>query len=106
MAGCSFAKQTDCKKISSKVRVRYFWGKLFTLGNVIGISKTCICINTKFCLPLNSIFELLLPWERTVLDLPVRVSGFTHSNNLLDTMIVDVVNPSKKYSDFFDNFSS
>lgn len=88
------------------MRVRYFRGNLFTLGNVIGISESCICIKTKFCLPLNSIFELLLPWKRTVLDLPVRVSGFTHSNTLHDTMSVDVVNPSKEYSDFVENYSS
>jgi hypothetical protein len=50
-------------------------------------------------------FELLVPFQRKVLDIPVRVSRLAYINNLLDTMSVEVLSPSKEYTDFVESFT-
>jgi hypothetical protein len=100
MGNCNFSQKADCKRISTTVDVRYFWGKLFALGNVSDISKSCMCINTKYCLPLNSSIELLLQFNNRILTIPVKINGYSHTNTLQDSMSVDVLNPSKEYLEF------
>jgi hypothetical protein len=97
---CEFREDNGCKEISSKVNVRYFWGNTFALGNVTGISKNCICIKSKYCFPLNSNIELLLPTKGKVIDILATVSRYKQVNFLNDTMCVEVLNPSQTYSGF------
>lgn len=103
MENCEFIGKRDCTNISSKVDVRYFWGNMLALGNATSISKSCICINTKFCFPLNSRIELLIAFKKEVLEILARVSTYKHTDSLYDTMRVKVLNPSQEYSDFVDN---
>jgi hypothetical protein len=105
MENCEFIGKRDCTNISSKVDVRYFWGNMLALGNATSISKSCVCINTMFCFPLNSRIELLIPFKRKVLEILARVSTYKHADSLYDTMRVEVLNPSQEYSDFVDNVS-
>ena len=105
MEDCEFGRERYCNKISLKVDARFFWAKMLALGDVTGISKNCICINTRFCFPLDSLIELFLPFKRKVLDLSVRVDKFRRKNSIHETMCVEVLNPSKEYLDFVYDFS-
>ena len=105
MEDCEFGRERYCNKISLKVDARFFWAKMLALGDVTGISKNCICINTWFCFPLDSLIELFLPFKRKVLDLSVRVDKFRRKNSIHETMCVEVLNPSKEYLDFVYDFS-
>lgn len=100
MENCWFAGKRDCKKISSKIGVRYFWGNNLALGNVTEISRNCMCINTQFCIPLNSKVELLIPFRKSVLTVLARVSRYKHTDSLYDTMYVEVLNSSREYLEF------
>jgi hypothetical protein len=97
---CEFKENKGCKEIFSKVDVRYFWSKIFALGNITGISKNCICIKSKYCFPLNSNIELLLPTKRKVIDILATVRRYKQVKFLNDTMCVEVINPSQTYSCF------
>lgn len=105
MEDCKCIGKRDCTSISSKVDVRYFWGNMLAVGNATSISKSCVCINTKFCFPLNSRIELLIPFKRRVLEILAKVSTYKHTDSLYDTMRVEVLNSSQEYSDFVRSFS-
>jgi hypothetical protein len=95
----------DCKKAPVGIDVIFFCCNSLYSGTVKAFSENCICLNTKFCFPSNSMFELLVPFQRKVMDIHVRVSKFANINNLLDTMSVEVLNPSKEYTDFVESFT-
>jgi hypothetical protein len=101
---CEFKEKkgcNDCKGMSSiVVDVEYFWSKKITIGNIENISKCCMCINTKYCLPLDSKIELFIPFKRKVLSMLARMSRYKHIDSLNDTMSVEVLNPSTAYLDF------
>jgi len=105
MEDCGFRREEYCNKISLKVDARFFWANMIALGDVTGISKNCICINTRFCFPLDSLIKLFLPFKRKVVDLSVRVDRLKRKNSLHETMCVKVLNPSKEYLDFVYDFS-
>lgn len=100
---CTFKKDKGCNDICSKVKVRYFWGNTFDLGNVTGISKNCMCIKSNYCFPLNSNIELLLPTKRKVIDVLATVRRYKQVKFLNDTMCVEVLNPSLTYIGFVES---
>lgn len=104
MENCWFTGTRDCQQIASKVDVRFFWGKKLALGNVTEISENCMCINTHYCFPLNSSIELLVPFKKNILTIPVRVGSYRHTDSLHDTMYVEVLNPDRKYLEFASSF--
>jgi hypothetical protein len=104
MGSCNFSREADCKKLSSKVDVKYFWGKNLAFGNITDISKQCMCISTKFTFPLNSKIELLIPFKSKVFSVLSRVSGYEHTNSLYDNMSVEVLNCSQEYLEFVNSF--
>ncbi len=106
MGNCWFTGTRDCKKISAKVNVRYFWANKLALGNVTDISRNCMCISTKFCIPLNSKVELLIPLKKSILTILARVCSYKHSDSLHDTMYVEVLNSSPEYLEFANSFQA
>ena len=103
---CEFKGEKGCKKTSLKLNAGYFFGSSLALGNITDISKSCMCINTRYCMPLSSMIKLFLTFKRNVLDISVKVNKFAHLNRLHDIMSVEVLNPSKEYIDFVDSFGS
>ena len=103
---CEFEGEKGCKKTSLKVKARYFFGNTLVLGNITNITDSCMCIATEYCIPLNSIFKMLLPFKKKVLDVPVIVNRYEDAYRHHDTMSVEVLNPSKEYTDFVGSFGS
>jgi hypothetical protein len=95
----------DCKKTFASIEVILYCCNSLYSGTVKNISGNCICLNSNFCFPSNSMFELLVPFQRKFMDIPVRVSRFAHIDTLFDTMSVEVLSPSKEYTDFVENFT-
>lgn len=103
---CEFQGDKCCKKTSMKVDARYFWGSSLALGSVTHISKNCMCINTKYSIPLKSMINLFLPSKKKVLDIPVRIDSYTDANSHLDIMRVEVINPSYDYLEYKESLNS
>ncbi len=106
MGSCEYVNEQACKQTSLKINARYFFGNTLALGDITNITDCCICISTKYCIPLNSIIKLFVPYKTNVLDIPVRVSRYLNRDSLHDVMCVDVLNPSKEYTDFAGSFGS
>jgi hypothetical protein len=103
MERCKFKEEKGCKEISTKVDVRYFWGKTFVLGNITGISKKCMCIKSKYRFPVNSNIDLFLKNKEQMIDALVTVRNYKKVIFRNDTMCVEVLNPSQEYSCFVES---
>jgi hypothetical protein len=67
---------------------------------VTDVTEDGLCINTNFCFPLNTIFELLLPLKEEVVTLPVKVKSLDKENGAYNIMYVEPLNLSKPYLEF------
>jgi hypothetical protein len=105
MASCENVEERDCKKIFSCLSAKYFYGNTLCSGNVTDFSESCICINTHFCFPLNTKFDMLLPLKEEVLTLPVKVQRLDKENGAYNIMCVEVLKQSKTYLEFAKSFS-
>ena len=103
MANYKKEDRVNCRGISSKINSRYS-GNTINLGIATNISESCICINTRYCFPLGSDINLLIPFERDVLSVYGRVRRITHKDTLSETMSVDLLNPSKEYMKYVGSF--
>jgi hypothetical protein len=59
-----------------------------------------MCINTKYCIPLNSRIELFIPFRKKILTILASVSRYKNINSLYDTMYAEVLNPTQEYLEF------
>jgi hypothetical protein len=107
MKGCEHIGDRICKPINSKVRARYFFGNMLVLGNITNITESCMCITTKYRIPLNSIIELLIPLDKNTINIIVRINRYDNINSisLNDSMTVEILDPSDEYLQFVGSFS-
>ena len=103
MGSCEYVNEQACKQTSLKINARYFFGNTLALGDITNITDCCMCISTKYCIPLNSIIKLFVPYKTNVLDIPVRVSRYLNRDSLHDVMCVEVNNLSTEYLEFFNS---
>ncbi len=96
--------RVNCREISFKISARYSGNKI-NLGKAMNISETCICIETRYCFPLDSDINLLIPFEKDVLSVYGRVNSITHKHDINETISFDILNPSKEYIKYVDSFS-
>ncbi len=104
MAAYEEEDRVNCREISSKISARYLGNKI-NLGKAANISESCICIDTKYCFPIDSELKLLIPFERDVLSVHGRVSSSTHRNNISETVSFSILNPSIEYMKYLESFS-
>jgi hypothetical protein len=91
-------------KLSAKADTRCSWGSLHNLGQVTDISQNCMCIKTKYCIPLASMIHLYLKFRKKGLHITVRVKSFSDSDSLFDTISVEVLNPPEEYLGIVNSF--
>ena len=92
-----------CREISLKVNARYLGNKI-NLGKASSISEICICIDSRYCFPLNSDINLLLPSEGDDLSVYGRVRSTTHNHYISETVSYNILTPSEEYLKYVDGF--
>ena len=97
---CELKEDYHCNKLSSKVDVRYFWNKTLALGNITDVSKSCMCIDTEFCFPLNSRIELLVPCRRNVVAILAQVNRYSERDSLCRVMNVEILDQNREFLEF------
>jgi hypothetical protein len=105
MEPCGLTGETGCKKIRMDVDIRYYPDSVLHLGTTEGVSKNCMCVNTRMHFPLNSKIKIVVPFNKDSLNVPVSVNNFLRTNDLNDTMSVEVANPTKEYLEFVDSLA-
>jgi hypothetical protein len=106
MTDCEFKGEKYCKKISTKLNTKCFWGPKITIGKITDISRNCMCIKTIYYIPLTSMIHLYLRFKRKKLYIPVKVNSSSNNKSHNDTMSVEVLNQSEEYTDFVGSFGS
>ena len=106
MEKCGYRDTRKCRKNQEQFDVKYFFGNTLCRGNVTELSENCICIDTKMCLPLNAKVELIIPSKAEVLNVhgKVRRVLLQMTDEISDSMSVEVLNPSSKYFNLVNSF--
>ena len=60
----------------------------------------------KMCFPFDSEFELLMPYKKNILNVPVRVRRITKSTEYFDGIGVELLRPSKRFQELIENLKS
>ncbi len=73
-------------------------------GIVTDISEDGMFIKSqKICFPLNFKFQISIPLEKEILDIPVKIIRITKSNGYYDGIGVEVLEHSQKYLNLINN---
>ncbi len=92
------------ERIESRIEVRFFYGDLYYSGVATNVSENGMYICTGICYPLKSKFEVIIPLNKKILKLPVKVCRQTRVGGIYDGMGVSLCNIPAGYMEFFDNF--
>lgn len=101
---CNLSEKRDCREIQMEIQARLFFGNLLSLGTSTGVSKHCMCINTKYRFPLHSWINLLFPFKKDIVNIPCKISGFSEIDSLNDTMSIEILNPPEEYLELVNSF--
>ena len=103
MKNCEFAGNRSCRRSNLKISARYFLGNTIVLGNITSITDRCMCISTRYTIPLGSSIHLFIPFRKNVLNIPVTVARYLNRERSDEAMCVEVSNPSTEYLEFFNS---
>lgn len=104
MENCEYIGERGCGKVHAKVDAQYFAGNILSLGTITETSSICMCISTKFMIPVNSRIELLIPFKRNILTVPVKVNSYSHRDSLHEIMSVEILEPTSEFLEFVKSF--
>jgi hypothetical protein len=90
------------ERIPASIDARYFYGNMFYTGTVVNLSEKGLFINTKRCLPSNSIIMLIIRLNNKLLKIPAKVKRYVRTNSCYDGMGVELINRTVDYSAFVD----
>ena len=97
-------KRTSERK-PSNINIKFSCDNADYSGTVINLSKNGMFIKTRdMCFPFNSTFEIIIPLEKEVLNLPVKVSRITKTNDTYDGIGVELLDPPRNYLEFVKSF--
>ncbi len=96
-------KKRAYKRIPTSINARFFCDGLFYPGTVTNLSENGMCIHTRVCFPIDSMFDVLIPMKKEVLNVPVKISRIEKTEDFCDTMGVEVLNSPENYLEFVDN---
>ncbi len=96
------------ERLSTKLEARFFWGNTVYPGVVTNLSEKGMFVNTKACLPVNSVFAIALLADGKVLTLPANVKRSVKRDDFNDWdnkngMGVELLNSYPNYSEFVSN---
>jgi hypothetical protein len=106
MEKCGYIDTGKCRKKPEQFYVKYFCGNALCKGTVTEFSEHCMCINTDMCLPLNAKIELIIPSREEALSVHAQVRRvlLQMTDEISDSMSVEILNPSNKYLNLVDRF--
>lgn len=101
---CSFSEIRNCRKVEMEIQARLFFGNLLSLGTSTEASGQCMCIDTTYRFPLHSWINLLIPFNKDIVNIPCEVSSFSKIDGLHDTMSIEISNPPQEYLELVNSF--
>jgi len=90
------------KRIDATIDARFFFGNIFYSGTVLNVSEKGMFINTKRCLPSDSMFVIIIREENALLKVIAKVRRFAVDGSSCNGMGVELLSPSADYVKFID----
>lgn len=88
------------ERIPASIDARFLAGNSLYMVTIANLSENGVCINSDFCVPANSLFELFIPLNEIVLDIPVKVRRVAKEGVFYNTMGIEVLNQTGEYLEF------
>ena len=88
------------KRIKASIDARFFYGNLFYSGTVLDLSEKGMYINTRRCLPFESMFIILIQLENGILKVIARVKRNVMTDSNCGGLGVELLSPSEDYQHF------
>jgi hypothetical protein len=87
-------------RIHKKLNVAFPCCNSFHAGTVLNLSEDGMLIDTKTWLPLESTFDILIPFKKEVLKVPVKFVRLVKAGKNYKGMGVKLLSLPKKYLEF------
>lgn len=96
----SYVEKRTFKRIYVNINARFFHGDLFYSGIVRNLCNNGMFINTKKCLPHNSMFVVILRDEDCLLKVVAKVNRVSITSDIYSGMGLELIKPFSGYLDF------
>lgn len=87
-------------RIPKKLSVRFPCCDSFSSGTVTNLSEEGMFINTDKCFPTQAKFEILIPFKKEILNVPVKLVRLAKMGKMYNGMGVKLLNLPEKYLEF------
>ncbi len=89
------------ERIPASINVKFYCDNRDYSGTVKNLSENGMFISTQdMCFPFDTKFEVVIPLEEDVLNIPVKVSRITKTSDCYDGIAVELLSPPKDYLKF------
>ncbi len=91
----------------SKIKVLFSCCNMEYSGTVTDISKNGMLIKIRdMCFPFESSFQIIVPFKKEILKVPVKVTRIQLKPTSDDSIGVAITNPTKNYLEFVEYHKS
>ncbi len=92
--------------MTTSLKVNFSISNEINSGTLTNLSKNGMFIKAKNCFPPKTKIDILIPSDKGVVSVPVKVRRLWKVNNDYDGMGVELMNPSNQYYEFLNNMRS
>jgi hypothetical protein len=92
--------EKNSERINTALNVKYFCCNELKSGIITSLSEKDMYMKTKPCFPCNTIFDILIPSENEILNIPVKIFRIDKEENDYVGMELKLLEQTKKYLNF------
>ena len=95
------------ERIPSDIKIRFSCDNMDYCGTITNLSEKGMFINTHdMCFPFDSKFEVVIDLNGKTMNIPVKVSRLTKTNDSYDGIAVELLNPPQSYLELLKDLRS
>ncbi len=99
------AEKRAFERFPANIDARFFYGNIFYSGTVLNLSEKGMFINTKRCLPSDSMFVIIIRESNALLKVIAKVKRFSIDGSCCNGMGVELMSPSIDYVEFINRIN-
>jgi hypothetical protein len=94
--------ERNSERINTALNVKYFYCNELCSGIIKNLSEIDMYMKANLCFPYNTIFEVLIPSENGILNVPVKVYRIHRNGNYYIGMGLKLMEQPEKYLNFIN----
>lgn len=100
------AEKRISSRVAANIDARFFHANIFYSGIVRNLSEQGMFIDTKKCLPFDSMFVVIIRHDNDLLKVIAKVKRAALNTDTCQGMGVELLSPSAGYLDFIQKLRS